>query len=156
MNPTEQVPLVLESDEQALLLQELEDYVAVMPEGRQAAYRPLLASVQEGRVPPEHLSLLGEVLALSLMSGRARRRYTAEGERLLTDLFRRTPAGREVEAQLAQVNRALTALRDRSLESVRVSMRTLGHFTLRLEAGGVAVVLAFRPDGVVVESVAAG
>ncbi len=154
---TEQAePLVLEPDEQDLLLRELDDYVAALPEVRQEAYRPLLESVQAGRVPPESLAALGELLALSLMSGRARRRYTAEGERILTALFRRTPLGRSVSTQLAQVNKALQALQGRPLTSVRVSMRTLGHFTLNITAGGAAVTLTFRPQGVEVESLTVG
>ncbi|MDQ7030451.1 MAG: hypothetical protein Q9O62_12055 [Ardenticatenia bacterium] len=157
MATTEQrAPLMLEEEEQTLLLQELEDYLALLSVERRATYRPLWEQVVAGHVGPEHMTTLGEVVALSLMSGRARRRYTAEGERILTALFRRTPQGEALNARLAQVNRALGALRNRPLEAMRVGMRTLGHFTLQVRADGVTLTLTFRPHGVEVESITAG
>ncbi len=156
MGTTEQAGLVLEAEERDLLLQELDDYVALLPEERRAAYRPLWEQVAAGHVDGGTLDALGDVLALSLVSGRARRRYSAEGERVLTALFRQTPQGKALDTQLARVNRALGALRGRALEAVRVGMRAPGHFTLHVRADGVTITLTFRPHGVDVESITAG
>ena len=102
------------------------------------------------------LNALEGGIALSLVSGRARRFHKAEGERILTELMRRTPTGRAVSEEIARINSALSTLAGRRIESVRVGMRTLGHFTLSIETEEETLTLVFKPDGVFVESVGVG
>jgi hypothetical protein len=148
--------LALSPEEQELLSQELAALLPALSDQRQEGYRLLAAATAQGQVPPELLPLLEGLVALALETGRARRLYTAEGERLLTDLFRRTPAGQELARHLEEVNRALAVLAGRTLWGVRVAMRTLGHFTITLDTEGAAVTLAVRPGAVALESVAIG
>ncbi|HEY8489567.1 MAG TPA: hypothetical protein VIO14_01110 [Dehalococcoidia bacterium] len=135
---------------------ELEALTAAAVGPRRDEYQALAEAVAAGQVPADRVGTLEGVVAMLLETGRARRRHTAEGERILTDLFRRTPAGREVVRHLEDVNRALGVLAGRTLLGVTVAMRTLGHFTVSLEAEGAAITLAVRPGGVVVDSVAIG
>jgi adenylylsulfate kinase len=111
--------------------------------------------VRGGTVPQELVDVVESAVALSLQTGRARRRYRAEGERLLTEVLWRTPRGQQLRERLEATNRALRALRGRWLEEVRVGARTLGDYTVALRAGGVVVTLSARADGVGVESVSA-
>lgn len=127
---------------------------ALGPErGRRA--EALARAAASRRVPPGLLEPLGEVLLASLEGGRARRLYRAEGERLLAEVFERTPRGAALRAELDAVNGALRALRGRALDDVRVGARVPGRFTVSLSAGGVGVTLVVRPDGVAVESLSA-
>jgi hypothetical protein len=148
--------LTLADEEQAVLGPELAALAAVAAGPQRDEYQSLAAAVVSGTVPPQQVAALEGVVAMLLGTGRARRRHTAEGERILTDLFRRTPAGRELARQLEDVNRALRALAGRKLVGVTAGMRTLGHVTVALETEGAAITLAVRPGAVAVESVAIG
>jgi len=108
-----------------------------------------------GQLPDDLVPALERIITASLQGGRARHLYKAEGERLLTRLLLRTPAGRQLQEDLDAVNRALRSLGGRHLEGVNVAMRTPGHFTVSLQTEGVGVVLVVRPDGVAVESLTA-
>lgn len=150
-------PLELTPEERELVAEELDAFVPALERGpRRARYEALQQTVADGAVPPELLDVLGSVLELALLTARARRLYKARGEKILTRLFRRTPAGQELGAHLDQVNEALAALAGHDLRAARVRMRTLGHFTVTLETGGPTVTLAVRPDRVEVEKVAVG
>ncbi len=148
--------LSLSPEEQELLAQELQALLPALSGPREEGYRALAGAVDGGEVPSDLVPLLEGLLAMALETGRARRLYTAEGERVLTDLFRRTPGGRELSGHLEEVNRALAVLSGRTLWGVRVAMRTLGHFTIALDTEGAAVTLAVRPGAVTLESVAIG
>ncbi len=148
--------LTLSPEEQELLAAEVQALLPHLPAERRAAYQDLARAVARGEIPPAQVGLLEQVLALTLTSGRARQRHRAEGERILTDLFQRTPRGQALLQHLEEVNRALRALAGRPLHSVRVGLRTLGHLTLTLEVEGATLTLAVRPDSVQVESLAVG
>lgn len=153
----DEASIELSSEERELVAEELEAFVPALAEGpRQATYRALQETVPGGAVPAHLLDALGSVLELALQTARARKLYRAEGEKILTGLFRRTPRGRELSAHLKRVNEALRALSGHELAGAKVRMRTLGHFTLMLETDGPTVTLAFRPDGVEVEKIAVG
>lgn len=148
--------LPLGEEERELVLEEVEALLPSLPPERREPFRALAEAVREGEVPASLLPPLESLLTLALVGGRARTRYRAEGERILTELYRRTPRGRELERRLREVNRALEALAGRRLRAVRVGWYTLGRYTLRLEAEGVAVTLEVGPQGVEVESLAVG
>lgn len=147
-------PVTLDDDEQELVALELGDLLA--SSGGRERYGALADAVDDGTVPLPLTGALAALLEFSLQTGRARALYTAEGERILTGLYRRTPEGKVASAQIASVNGALRALVGEPLEQVRVAMRTVGHYTLTLSTGAGQVTLAVRPDGVEIHSVVPG
>jgi hypothetical protein len=144
--------LCLDDEEAELVVAEAAAASRVLPEPRRSEAAALAEHAKEGVVPGELVEVLGELLMASLQGGRARRLYLAEGERVLTRVLRRTPPGRRLEEALEAVNRALGALAGRKLEHLRVAMRTAGHFTVVVQADGVAVTLAVGPEGIGLES----
>lgn len=149
---TEAAPLVLDDDEQDLVEQELQALLPALAGERRERYLALADAVDEGEVPADLVGHLQSLLELALQTARARKLYRAEGEKVLTGLFKRTPAGRDLTAQLGDINGALRGLAGRELRSVRVGMRTLGHFTVTVTTDEARVMLAVRPDGMNVES----
>jgi hypothetical protein len=145
-------PLVLDADERDLVDQELRALLPALAGARRERYLALAAAVDEGAVPADLVGHLESLLELALQTARARKLYRAEGEQVLTGLFRRTPAGRDLASQLADINGALRGVAGRRLQGARVGMRTLGHFTVTLTTDEAKVTLAVRPDGVNVES----
>ncbi len=147
--------LELSEEEATLLAEEAQAAAGVLPEPRAARAAQLAQAARAATVPEELLDVLADILLASIQGGRARRRYRAEGERLLTGLLLRTPRGRQLQAQLDAVNTALRSLAGQRLEGVRVGMRAPGSFTVTLTAERFAITLAIRPDGVSVDSVSA-
>jgi hypothetical protein len=149
-------PLALTKEEQEFLLSELEAVLPALGGERREAYQALLESAGSGQVPAQQVPLVESVVGLALDTGRARRVHRAEGERVLTELFRRTPKGRELAEALAGVNRALGTLRGQRLRSIRVGVRTVGIFTVTVETELAEVGLSLARSGVAVEHVAVG
>jgi hypothetical protein len=144
-------PVVLDEEEASLLAEEAKAASAFLTDTE--SIKRLLAACKEGVLPPDLQHLAGQITLASLKGGRARKLYLAEGERVLTGLLRKTPQGRSLEHQVLSLNRALSALRGRRVDAVRLAMRTAGHFTLTIEAEGVALTLFLTPEGVSLESV---
>jgi hypothetical protein len=149
-------PLTLSDDERELVGLELDALLPALSGERAERYRELRAAVAGGEVPGELTAPLASTVELTLQTARARQLYRAEGETILTNLFRRTPRGRELGQQLADVNAALRALNGHPVESVSVRMRTIGHFTVSVATEALTLTLAVRPDMVNVESLAVG
>jgi hypothetical protein len=148
-------PIELDEEEAELVAKEAESAARVFSEPRRGEAMRLAATARSRSIPPDLVDLLGNLLVASLQGGRARRVYLAEGERVLTGVLRRTPMGRELQQRLDTVNRALAALSGRTLDEVKVGMRTAGHFTFSVNADGVSVTLTVGPDGLGVESLTA-
>jgi hypothetical protein len=148
--------LRLTDEERELLRAELAALLPALSGERKEAYQALADAVERNAVPPDLLPLLEGLTKLALETGRARRIYRAEGERILTDLFRKTPSGQELSKSLSEVNKALAVLEGQTLHSVRVAMRTLGHFTVTVETEKAVITIAIRPDAVTVDSVSVG
>lgn len=150
-------PLELSPEERELVEEELDAFVPHLEEGpRRATYQALQQTVEDGAVPPELQDALGSVLELALSTARARKLYKAEGEKILTGLFKRTRTGKALGEHLKKVNEALDSLAGHQLSGAKVRMRTIGHFTLTLKTDGPTVTVAVRPDGVEVEKIAVG
>jgi hypothetical protein len=149
-------PIVLDDDERELVGLELDALLPALGGERLERYRQLRAAVATGEVPLDLTAPLASTIELALQTARARQLYRAEGETILTNLFRRTPRGRELARQLADVNKALRALNGHPVEGVSVRMRTIGHFTVTVATEAVTLTLAVRPDVVNVESLAVG
>jgi hypothetical protein len=143
----------LDAAERELVAAEVGALLPALSEERRDGYEALADAVDEGRVPPDLVVHLQSLLELALQTARARKLYRAEGEKILTGVFRRTPAGRALTRQLGDINSALRAVADHELRSARVGMRTLGHFTVTLRTDEATLTLAVRPDGMNVESV---
>ncbi|MGH8899602.1 MAG: hypothetical protein ACRDZ4_21880 [Egibacteraceae bacterium] len=151
------VAVTLDDEERELLGLELRTLLPALSGPRRERYAALARAVgSDAAVPAELLPALESVLELALQTGRARQLYRAEGERILTSVLRRTPRGRELAAHLDQVNQALRVVAGHTLDAVSVRMRTLGHYTVTIQSEAATLTLAIRPDGVGVESVAAG
>jgi len=153
---TAREPLALTEEERELLLSELEAVLPALSGERREEYQAVLESTRGGEVPAHQVPLLESVVSLALDTGRARRVHRAEGERVLTELFRRTPRGRELAETLAGVNRALGTLRGQRLRSIRVGLRTVGVFTVTVETEVAEIALGLGRSGVGVEHVAVG
>ncbi len=159
---SEKQPQVVEevlplTDEECRLVQsELAALLPALSGERQDAYQTLAGAVAQGGVPAGLIPLLEGLIALALETGRARHLYRAEGERILTELFRKTPRGEELSRSLHEVNKALTVLEGQTLRGVRVAMRTLGHFTVTIETDAAVMTLAVRSDSVTVDSISVG
>jgi hypothetical protein len=148
--------LQLTDEERELLQTELTALLPALSAGRREAYQALAEAMAQSAVPPDLLPLLEGVTKLALETGRARRLYRAEGEQILTDLFRKTPSGQELVRSLHEVNKALSVLEGQTLRGIRVALRTLGHFTVTIETDSAVITLAIRPDAVTVDSVSVG
>lgn len=153
---TQSTVLVLTDEERELVQAELAAFLPALSGERKDAYQTLADAVEKNAVPQDLLPLLEGLTKLTLETGRARRLYRAEGERILTELFRKTPEGKELSQSLSEVNKALQLLEDQTLRGVRVAMRTLGHFTVTIETDNAVITLAIRPDAVTVDSVSVG
>lgn len=148
--------MTLDHEEAELVASEVAALLPALSGERKQRYLEFDEAVAAERVPADMVPILESVLELALQTARARRLYRAEGERILTDLFRRTPRGRELAAHLDEVNKALRALGGHTVERVGVGMRTLGHFTVTIQTSAATITLAVRPQGVTVDSVAVG
>lgn len=146
----------LDPEEAELVAAELAALLPALSGERRERYLEFGEAVTAGRLPTEMVPILESLLELALQTARARRLYRAEGERILTDLFRRTPRGRELAGHLDEVNKALRALAGHTVERVGVGMRTLGHFTVTIQTSAATITLAVRSQGVTVDSVAVG
>ncbi len=147
-----ELPLQLDPESAALVAEEVLALAQVLPDPQQQRAVQAAELVRRGELATEFVDVVESAVALSLQTGRARRRHRAEGERLLTEVLWHTPRGQALRARLEATNRALQALRGRRLEGVRVAARTLGDYTVALRADGLVVTLAARADGVEVES----
>lgn len=148
--------IALDDDERELVLLELEQLVPALQGPRRERFEQLAAATEDGEVPADAVPALQSLLELALQTARARKLYRAEGEKVLTGLYRRTPAGRDLSDQIRDINAALRAVAGKRLTGARVGMRTLGHFTVTLQTDAATVTLAVRPDSLNVESVSVG
>lgn len=154
--PEVQNNLQLTDEERELVQRELSALLPALSGEMRETYQALADAVERNSIPPDLLPLLDGLTKLALETGRARRLYRAEGERILMELFRKTPKGKELSQSLREVNKALSVLEGQTLRGVRVEIRTLGHFTVTIETDNAVITLAIRSDDVTVESVSIG
>lgn len=145
----------LSPDEATAVADAAAAFAAALP-GRDEPYRALAAAAQTGTVPAELVEALERVCALALETGKARQIGRAESERLLTGVLLRTPRGRTMAEEVADVNRAISQLAGRQLDAVRLTWRLPGHYDLSLTVGGFALSIAIGPEGVKVRNLHIG
>ncbi|MGC8626355.1 MAG: hypothetical protein ACP5VR_02175 [Acidimicrobiales bacterium] len=150
--PATEDRLLLSEEGARLVVAEATAASRVVGEPFKTAAASLAVAARSREVPSELFGALTNIVATSLKSGRARRLYSAEGEKALNEVLLMTPAGREIQKGLAEVNAALRMLADRRLEAARVAMRVPGSFVVTLQCGGATLALAVTADAVSVES----
>ncbi|HEU5034840.1 MAG TPA: hypothetical protein VFT62_08815 [Mycobacteriales bacterium] len=146
----------LSEDEAVAVGETLTALLAVLPPGKDDPYRALAAAVTSGELADDQVALLERVCALALESGKARELGRAESERLLLAVYRRTPGGKALSAEAADVNKVLAHLAGRTLTSARVTARMPGRYLLNLVVDGVDVAVAIEPEGLEVRHLQTG
>lgn len=146
----------LSDDEASAVCETALAFAAALPADRAAPYRALAAMASDGQVPADQLPDLERVCVLALETGKARQLGRAEAEQLLAGVYRRTPGGQALQAEVTDINKALRQLAGRELESVRLTWKMPGRYGLSLTVKGVDLVLAIEPDGVHVQTLQAG
>ena len=133
---------VAEAD-RAFLVAEAEAFAEQLPDGElRQALAAVVSSSADGEVPAELEERVGSIAALSIETGRARSVHGPAGVRGLTALWKDSPQGRRVAEEARELEQALTALRGRSLEAVRVIPTGPGAHAITIAAGGVEVRLS--------------
>ncbi len=150
------VGLALSQDEREIVGLIVDAYAAALPSELGASYRRLADAARAGAVPADLLAALERACTLALQTGKARELGRAEAERVLLAVLRRSPGGLALAGAVEDVNEALRSLAGRAVRSVRASMRLPGRYTLVLEVDGLSLTLALGPEGLGVESLAAG
>jgi len=146
----------LSADEAVAVTETVAAFVDVLPPGKDAPYRDLAAAAETGELADEQLPALERVCALALESGKARQLGRAESERLLSAVYRRTPGGKALAAETADVNKVLAQFAGRTLASARISARMPGRYQLDLVVDGIDVAIAIEPEGLEVRSLQTG
>lgn len=146
--------LELDEDERELVTLDIDALLPTLDTDRRERFAALRKTVAAGSVPGDLVGALESLLELTLQTARARARYRAEGEQVLTRLYRRTPTGRGLVRHLGQVNDALDTLEGQQITSLSVAMRTVGHFTFTIQTDETTMTLVARPDTFNVESIA--
>ena len=146
----------LSEDEAVAVAETVTAFVSALPPGREGPYLELADSAASGEIPADQLPMLERVCALALETGKARQLGKAETERLVTAVFRRTPTGKAMAEQTADVNKMLAQFAGRTLKSARISGRMPGRYQLDLVMDGIEVAIAIEPEGLEVRSLQAG
>lgn len=157
--PSDEAPiatedLVLDAEEASIVAAEATAAAEVLPPELRTSALALAEAAPSGVVPAELVGTLEHLATTSLTGGRARRLYTAEGEKLLNRVLSRTPGGQARAASTSEVNAALSVLAGRQLTSIKVATRVPGSHTVRIDVDGVVLTLGLSGAGVTVESVA--
>ena len=148
--------LVLGSEEADAVVVAARGYAAALPPDRAAPYEALARAAADGRIPDDLVDAAERVTAISLQTGRARQDGHAAAERLLSAVYRRTPAGQVLANRVEEVNQALRALAGRRLRTARAAASAPGCYTLTLEADSATVTLTVDAAGIGVRSLQVG
>ncbi len=141
------------NDEQRQILEaEVDSLLGLLPEELRLEFAALQEGIRRGILSVEQMPALERLLAWTLHTGRARREYSPTGERMLVDIYWRTPSGKETARQIDGLNAALRALKGRRLLGIHVSAQEVRVARVVLEAEGLTVSLSFEPPHVELES----
>jgi hypothetical protein len=116
----------------------------------------IATAAEAGEVPDGWAEAVGSLAALALETGRVRTVHGPPGVRALVAVWKRTPQGEEVAAEVDELNTALSALRGLPVESVRVAPSAPGAYTLSISAGEYDVRLTVDRSGVRLRSLNVG
>lgn len=146
----------LSADEAVAVAETATAFAAALPADRNGAYLDLAEAAESGSLDSEYLAVLERVCVLALETGKARQLGSAETERLLTAVYRRTPGGKALTAETADVNKVLHHFVGRTLQSARISCRMPGRYQLDLVVDGIDVAISIEPEGLEVRSLQTG
>ena len=147
---------VAEADRDVVVSEALALAEELPPGEAREELRELAWAAEQGEVPGDLADRLGQVAAVALETGRARAVHGPGGVRALTALWRDTPQGRRVAAEVEELNAALTGLGGQPVEAVRVASLRPGAFALTLAAGPYEVRIEFDRAGASLRSVNVG
>jgi hypothetical protein len=146
----------LAEDEATVLAAEARALAEALGSDRSAEFDRLATSV-EGGVFDENVSeAAGTVAAVALETGRARAVHGPAGVRALVAVWKLSPQGLAVAAELDELNTALTPLRELPVQDLRVAATGPGAYSLTLSAGEYEVRLAVDRDGIRLRSLNVG
>lgn len=149
--------LALDQAARELLAAEVEGVLQGVRTGEaRARFLALESAVGAGRVPPECLPALEQLLALGIETGRVERVHGRAADTLARGLYHRTPTGRARAEQAAAVSRALAALAGATLAGVTLASDGPGAYRLTLETDRGEVLVRLDRGGARVDSVGVG
>jgi hypothetical protein len=149
-------PFALSEDEATAVSEAAQAFAAALPPGREGPFVTLAVAAATGVLAPDLVATLERVCVLALETGKARQIGKAETERLLTAVYRRTPGGKDLASETADVNRLLSQFVGRTLQSARLSCRMPGRYQLNLTVDGIDATIAIEPEGLEVRSLQTG
>jgi hypothetical protein len=146
----------LSEDEATAVSEAAYAFVAALPPGREGPFVELAEAAETGQLTASQVAMLERVCVLTLETGKARQIGKAETERLLTGVYRRTPGGKALAGETADVNRLLSQFVGRTLQSARLTCRMPGRYQLNLTVDGIDATIAIEPEGLEVRSLQTG
>lgn len=148
------MPATLTEAEQELIAAEAAYFSQCVPNPvARKTYKRLGAAAASGRLEDDLLPALGGLLELGFTSGRIRAVYGAHAEMTASGLFRRTPQGEALHRQFQDANNALAALKGQEVESITLTARGPGLYTLTIQTRDFRLVAALSHAGIDVRSV---
>ncbi|HEX7355332.1 MAG TPA: hypothetical protein VF288_10930 [Mycobacteriales bacterium] len=146
----------LSADEAIALAETAVAFADAVPPERSGPYLMLASSAADGELTDDQMTALEQVCVLALETGKARQIGSAETERLLMAIYRRTPGGKTLQSETSDVNKVLAQFAGRILQSARLSCRMPGRYHLDLTVDGFDVQIAIAPEGLEVRSLQTG
>lgn len=146
---------IAEAD-RAVLAEEARALASRLAPTGDGVYEELADLAEAGEVPEDWAAEVETVVTLALETGRARSVHGPGGVRALVSIWKETPRGQAVAAELDDLNTALTGLRGLRLDAVRVSAPAPGTYSISISAGEVEMTLAVDRSGVRLRSLNVG
>lgn len=146
----------LSADEAIAVAETAVAFADAVPAERAGPYLMLAASAADGELIGDQLTALEQVCVLALETGKARQIGSAETERLLMAVYRRTAGGKAIQSETSDVNKVLSQFVGRTLQSARITCRMPGRYHLDLTVDGFDVTIAIAPEGLEVRSLQTG
>ena len=129
----------------------------VVPAGEtRAEYQEIAFSADQGEVPEDLAVKVGDLVSLAVETGRARSVHGPAGVRALISVWKDTPQGRRTVEHAEDLNEALTSLRGRTIDGVRVTPTAPGAYSLTIAAEDVEVRLTFDRTEATLRSINVG
>ncbi len=147
---------IAEADREFLVAEAVALSEQLPPGAGRTAYEDIAWAADRGEIPEDMAGQVGELLALSLETGRVRAEHGPAGVRALTAIWRETPQGKQQSEELEGLNEALTALRGLPVSSVRVAASGPGAFAVTVAAGDVEMRISLDRSAARLRSVNVG
>lgn len=147
----------LEDEERELLLDELDSFAfSLAGVESKIPYTTLRRNIEEGKVPPENVIYLENILELTLQSGRVRRLQSPQAEKRFLQLFNCTPRGEAVKRAATETNKALASLKGNVLNKVSFTPKIPGAHRILIDTDSCRIDLEINRQGVSVKAVEIG